>query len=152
MRTTAELNRSRGLTKGEAWMKLFLDDTPYKWTEQAQWGYRIFDFWCHAIGTAVEVDGKNHSRGYDRYRDEYNFRRSGIVVIRVSNFSLHDAQRALAIIDRLGEWIPRKKELGIYGHAKMAPARRSLSMQEFNGHSMLEKYVDKLLCEPNGQQ
>ena len=67
--------------RAENWAADRLKTTGKKWKHQAVWGYRIFDFWCRELGCAVEIDGKNHKEDYDSYRDEYNFRRSAIVVL-----------------------------------------------------------------------
>ena len=32
--------------------------TGHRWSRQAIWGKRIFDFWCATLGIAVEVDGR----------------------------------------------------------------------------------------------
>lgn len=76
--------------KSENWFIEKLHGTGLKWARQSQWGYRIFDFWNHNLGVAIEVDGKGHRKKYDSYRDEYNFRRSGIVVLRVRAFSVRN--------------------------------------------------------------
>lgn len=103
--------------RAENWMAERLIETGLKWTRQAQWGYRIFDFWCHKIGCAVEVDGSSHDgqRAYDAYRDRYNFLRSGIIVIRVQNFDEDGAKAAISKIRRMQTWRDRKVEMGIVG-------------------------------------
>lgn len=141
MRMRTEQNRARGLTKAELWMQRHLLETGHTWKPQAMWGYRIFDFWCHRLGTAVEVDGKEHIKDYDKYRDEYNFRRSGIVVLRVRNFHDADKDSALVKIAALGDWRSRKKSLGIAGKTKAQ--RRSLASQAFI-ESKLDEYVATL--------
>ncbi len=49
----------------EVWAHPFLKQTRLKWTRQSVWGYRIFDFWCHEKGIAVEIDGLTHDKDYD---------------------------------------------------------------------------------------
>jgi len=71
-----------------------------KWSRQAMWGCRIFDFWCAELGIAVEIDGDTHDPEYDQVRDRYNYYRSGILVLRVKNFDENDLALALAVIDR----------------------------------------------------
>ena len=100
-------------SKAEAWMQEHLSRTGLKWTRQAQWGFRLFDFWCHDRGVAVEVDGPEHVREIDSRRDLYNYHRSGIVVIRVRNFNEQDAARCLSKIKRVGSWAARRKAMGI---------------------------------------
>lgn len=86
-----------------------LSETRYKWTRQAMWGYRLFDFWNHELGIAVEVDGPEHDAEYDNYRDRYNYYRSALLVLRVKNFDEAEAARALGIIDCAETWAKRKE-------------------------------------------
>src|SRR5262249_18630847 len=72
-------------SKAELWMAQHLKKTGIKWKRQAIWGRRIFDFWSHALGIAIEVDGPEHRKKIDEYRDAYNLHRSGIIIIRVKN-------------------------------------------------------------------
>ena len=95
----------------EKWMRQYLLRTGLKWKRQAQWGYRIFDFWNFEKGLAVEVDGLTHDKPYDAARDEYNFKTSGIVVIRVSNYCHADAQDALTKIASECLWNERRRML-----------------------------------------
>lgn len=121
MRMRKEQNLARALTnKNENWMADLLVTTGLKWTRQAQWGYRIFDFWCAHLGVAVEVDGAEHREDYDAYRDEYNFRRSGIVVLRVRNKSEEDAAIALASIREQTPWKDRREVMGLNAGSKKA--------------------------------
>lgn len=99
--------------RAEAWMAERLKRTGRSWKRQAQWGYRLFDFWCFELGVALEVDGSTHDPEYDRVRDEYNFNRSGILVIRVRNWNDDDAARALEEIARAGTWNERRQALGL---------------------------------------
>ena len=128
MRAKQNIARSK-LNSAENWMHARLAETGLKWSRQAQWGYRIFDFWCHRIGCAVEVDGNSHKgcEAYDAYRDKYNFLRSGIVVIRVLNFDEHGADDAIAEIRSMKTWAERKAEMGITGknRRKLVKAPRS---------------------------
>lgn len=94
----------------EEWMQRLLATTHRRWTRQAIWGHRIFDFWSAELGAAVEVDGWSHDADYDAYRDEYNFRRSGIVVLRVPNFDRRGAVLALSRIARLPP-LPARRRL-----------------------------------------
>jgi very-short-patch-repair endonuclease len=99
-------------------MAAILAKTGKKWTRQAMWGYRIFDFWCAELGLVVEVDGATHKIEYDNYRDEYNYRRSGIVVLRVPNFCEESAKLALDVIASAETWKERRLKLGIFGSKK----------------------------------
>lgn len=126
----------------ENWMRDILKGTNYKWTRQALWGYRIFDFWCAVLGVAVEVDGPEHNPTTDSYRDEYNFRRSGVVVLRVRNHNDADAHKVVVLISRLGSWAERRQELGITAHTKRE--RRQHADKPYDGPSMLTAYLERL--------
>lgn len=90
-----------------------LKTTGYKWKRQRQWGYRLFDFWNTKIGIAVEVDGLTHDKNYDAIRDEYNYKTSGILVLRVRNFNEDDASKVLAQIADSCTWNERRAQLGL---------------------------------------
>lgn len=97
----------------ENWLARRLASTGLTWTRQALWGYRIFDFWCHELGIAIESDGPEHDRAYDAYRDEYNLRRSGIVVLRVRNRNESDLRDALNVVSASVPWTVRRERLGL---------------------------------------
>lgn len=99
-------------SKAENWMEEKLANTGKKWTRQAMWGCRLFDFWCHEIGCAVEVDGPEHNAKFDAARDQYNYFRSAIVVLRVRNFNEADADEAIKQIGRLASWRDRRNFIG----------------------------------------
>lgn len=124
----------------ENWAESYLTSTGYKWSRQALWGYRLYDFWSHELGCAVEIDGPEHDKDYDSYRDEYNFRRSGIVVLRVRNLNEMDMENALRLIKLVGSWKDRRAALNIQGNKKQ---KRALSSQAFE-HSMLQEHLTKL--------
>jgi very-short-patch-repair endonuclease len=102
--------------RNENWMAELLQMTGHKWNRQAQWGFRLFDFWNHDLGVAVEVDGPEHARSQDAIEDEYNFRRSAIVVLHVRNQNADDAALACQIITKLPTWAERRALLGNQVH------------------------------------
>lgn len=110
MRNRQDQNRSKSV-KAEEWAYGYLKQTQKKWTRQAIWGCRIFDFWCAEIGIAVEIDGMTHNKNYDSIRDEYNFYRSGIVVLRVPNFNDQKMVEALEQIKKSDTWQIRKVKM-----------------------------------------
>jgi very-short-patch-repair endonuclease len=112
--------------KAENWMFKHLQETGLKWTRQSRRGYRIFDFWNHNKGIAVEVDGPEHNAAIDALRDIYNLARSGIVVVRVRNFNEADATTALETIALECSWQERRIALGLVGDSKkLARVRRA---------------------------
>lgn len=93
-------------------MALKLKTTGLKWTRQAQWGFRLFDFWCSWIGVAVEVDGATHDAEIDAERDLLDWNRSAIVVVRVLNWNEDDAKAALIAIGQYPSWNIRRAQMG----------------------------------------
>lgn len=119
MKVRQDQNLSRCQSNpNENWMWKKLSETSYKWTRQAQWGYRLFDFWCHELGIAVEVDGLNHDKNYDSARDAYNFSRSAIIVLRVRNGNEQDAREALLYIELSDRWMKRRELMGLLTEAQ----------------------------------
>jgi very-short-patch-repair endonuclease len=124
MQMRQQQNLERCVTSAnENWMAEKLKATGLKWRRQAQWGMRLYDFWCHHLGVAVEVDGPEHDQEYDRYRDEYNLRRSGIIVLRVRNMNEEDAELALTAIAGACNWKARRDAMGLNVSSKKARRR-----------------------------
>ena len=147
MRARKAQNMARAINNSnENWMLECLEKTGHRWTRQAQRGFRLFDFWSHELGIAIEVDGPEHRADYDSYRDEYNYRRSGVVVIRVRNKNEEDAARALKIIGLSGTWDARKA--AIWGPTKTKRCRRRLSDMD-DEKRFLDEYVNSLLAPLN---
>ena len=61
------------------------------WRRQQVIGGFIADFYCHAVGIVIEIDGAVHLQQaeYDRARDEV-FARSGLLVLRITNTEVND--------------------------------------------------------------
>lgn len=112
MRKKQNIIQSRN-SRAEDWMYKKLLTTGYKWGRQAVWGWRVFDFWCHQLGIAVEVDGAEHNREYDAERDAYNWKKSRIIVLRVDNFNENDAAKVLGKIAKSQTWNERREEAGL---------------------------------------
>lgn len=110
MRERQKQNKKK-IVKAEIWAKQKLETTEYKWSSQAIWGCRLFDFWCAELGIAVEIDGMTHDKVYDAVRDEYNYFRSGIIVIRVGNYDETAMQQALETIAKAETWQARKAKM-----------------------------------------
>lgn len=102
-----------------------------KWTRQARWGWRFFDFWNAAKGVAIEVDGGYHSDAYQKQKDEFrdgkNHIRSGILVFRVPNGDLLALKVAAVKIRKLESWEERRIKLGVLTKAeKIRIAKREI--------------------------
>jgi very-short-patch-repair endonuclease len=89
-----------------------------KWTRQAQWGFRLFDFWCSELGVAIEVDGAGHDKVKDAESDKRMFERSGIIVFRLKNFD--PVEPVLKKIEKLESWIKRRENMGLLTKAQKA--------------------------------
>jgi very-short-patch-repair endonuclease len=92
----------------EIWAAQKLKKTKWKWTRQARWGCRLFDFWCAELGVAIEIDGPSHNSEYDKVRDNYNYFRSGIIVHRVRNFDEQALSDVIAKLPNTDKWQIRK--------------------------------------------
>lgn len=114
MRKMVKINKKACKTnRAENWFWDKLKKSGHKWTRQAQWGYRIFDFWCAELGIAVEIDGTGHNVVYDRIKDDNNYLKSGIVVLRIKNFNEDQARKVLADLDEACTWNERRSMLGL---------------------------------------
>lgn len=125
MREMVKINK-KACKKNDAenWMYRKLVQTGLKWTRQAQWGYRIFDFWNAELGIAVEVDGLSHNKKYDSIRDSYNYKKSGILVLRVKNFDEKGASRIIkGLMIYRRPWNHRRESLGLK-EVKMIPSKK----------------------------
>lgn len=97
----------------ENWLRDKLKATGYKWTRQATWGFRIFDFWNARLGIAIEVDGPEHDAVKDAESDERHYATSGIRVLRVRNRNEADADHVLRLIKFADSWNERRLRLGL---------------------------------------
>lgn len=114
LRVRQEQNKGRAETNpNENWANAHLESLGIKWTRQALWGYRIFDFWSAEFGIAVEIDGLEHNKDYDASRDTYNYDVSGVVVLRVRNMNTEDIAAALYQISHSCKWWQRRESLGL---------------------------------------
>lgn len=123
----------------EEWAAKRIRKTGGKWTRQAIWGCRIFDFFSIKRGIAVEIDGPEHldKADYDAARDKYNYFRSGILVLRVRNFNEADLDAALCEINRGELRKDRRKrvrrEVGLPETASMQDAVRAAGLTLAHG-------------------
>ena len=107
-------NRERAeRSRAERWMFVKLATTGHRWTRQAQSGLRLFDFWNHQLGIAVEVDGPEHDPERERKRDYAVRQQRAILVLRVRNFNEDDARKALRTIATIDTWNIRRRAIGL---------------------------------------
>lgn len=112
MRMRQRQNRKSCLrSKSESWaFDLLTTRTSIRWTRQAQSGFRIFDFWSHELGIAVEIDGPEHDRAKDAENDKWQFGRRSIVVLRVRNLNEDDMRQAIEIVSASESWTQRREK------------------------------------------
>lgn len=67
-------------------------------TRQACWGKKIMDFWFADKAIRVEVDGPTHDRSKDYSVDEWFFRKSGILTLRIPNYNEDSLKAAIRVI------------------------------------------------------
>lgn len=99
--------------QNENWMAEKLRTSGHRWSRQAQWGWRLFDFWNHELGIAIEVDGPNHDKAKDAEIDALFFKKSGIVTLRVRNKNESDAAQVLLFISNTNTWNDRRLAMGL---------------------------------------
>lgn len=87
-----------------------LNSTGYSWNRKIIWGHRLYDFWCADLGVVVQIDRPDQNDADEAYWDEYVYRRSGIIVLRVDNG--RDLDNALAVIARAEPWSQRRERNG----------------------------------------
>jgi very-short-patch-repair endonuclease len=112
MRKRQNIEQSK-YSKAEAWAYKALQQTGYRWTSQAIWGWRVFDFWNHILGIAIEIDGPEHNEDNDRKRDARNWNVSRILVIRVKNFDEEGMKKATQRIATSTTWNERREQAGL---------------------------------------
>lgn len=91
----------------------YLKDCGVKYSRQSRWGYRIFDFWFHTKGIALEIDGFEHNTYLDSKRDEENLNISGILTLRVRNGDIEAIKKAVETIKTSELWSERRISLGL---------------------------------------
>lgn len=124
-------NRAACVTNpNENWMRDQLKATGHKWTRQARWGFRIYDFWCARLGIAVEVDGREHDSEIDALKDRLDYERSGIMVLRVRNGNQEDADVAIQTITESPTWNERRYSLKMKSVSGGGPEMPDLSNKE----------------------
>lgn len=73
-----------------------------KFTRQAMWGTRIYDFRCKDKWIAIEIDWKYHNNDRKKEKDEkydkYNYWVSWIVVLRIPPF---DKDMSIDVIEKV---------------------------------------------------
>lgn len=72
----------------------------------------MYDFWCHKLGVAVEIDGPEHDIERDNLRDIADDERSCILVFRVRNFNEDDAEYVIRRIGGTLWWNSRRELMG----------------------------------------
>ena len=86
-----ELRQNMTLEEKTLWYQ-FLRKHPLHWYRQRVIGEYIVDFYCHAAGLVVEVDGSQHEEIDGWYADQVRDRALGELGLRVLRFSNLDVR------------------------------------------------------------
>ena len=105
-------------SKAEEWAKERLKETGLTWSRERIWRWRLYDFWNHELGCAIEIDGPEHSPEADKKRDADDFKRSGILVLRVKNFNNQDMDNVIRDVMSLDSWLLRRERMGLLTDAQ----------------------------------
>jgi very-short-patch-repair endonuclease len=121
-------------------------DRDFSWERQYVFGYRIFDFYSPKFKVAVEVDGVEHNKEYDNYRDEYLFRVHGIVVVRCRNKNLKDIAAINKFLSHVGKFVYGKRNKffkDVLGRCSSMQDRELLSeaLPYDENHSLMGQYL-----------
>lgn len=88
-------------------------ESKHKWERQFIFGHTIFDFFCRALGVAIEVDGKTHWEAWDANKDRAHLEKFGIVTLRIRNSQQEDLDLLMKGIKHAGYWKRRLKKRGL---------------------------------------
>lgn len=90
-------------------------ETWYKFTRQANWWFRIFDFWCDYLWVVIEVDGWYHQTEYQKNKDnrydKYHYEVNWIKVYRIKPYDDCWAVEMIKIINKEQTWKQRRMSL-----------------------------------------
>jgi very-short-patch-repair endonuclease len=146
MRRDQNLKRTAWLKAENEFMVNYLIPTGIKFKRQAMWGYRLFDFWSHEKGVAIEIDGPEHRADYDAHRDLYNFLRSGIIVLRVKNFDPVGSEQAIEHLKNECTWEQRRGAMEILCRNTSGSGRRQLARNDDKNEALLRIDQAGLYC------
>lgn len=100
--------------KSEEWMfSILKTKTSLTWSRQSIWAARVLDFWNHAKGIGVEVDGVFHNKEYDKRHDKYFYYKSGILILRLKPYDELSADVIINKINSSCTWNERRSRLGL---------------------------------------
>ncbi len=98
---------------GENWMAAKLDKTGSTWTRKAVIGFRLFDFWCHPLGIAVEIDDDDRDEQASARTDLSEYQDRGILVLHARGGNERDAAAVIEKIAKAEKWNTRRFNLGL---------------------------------------
>lgn len=106
--------------------KKIIEEYGIKFSTQAIWQSRIFDFWFSGKGIAIEIDGPSHKESGQAFKDmvtdKHFYAISGIIVIRVANFDDNSLRKAMETICNSCTWKDRRETLCL-GNARKVRRR-----------------------------
>lgn len=104
--------------KSEDWADEIIKTYGLKYTRQAIWQARLFDFWFGGKGIALEIDGQSHTlfkqKLKDSITDNHFYMISGIIVLRVKEYDERALRQAMAKVCLSEGWKERRIAMGIF--------------------------------------
>lgn len=103
-----KINKAKGNSYVLSIIPLF-EKNLLMWTQHAIWGFRVYDFLCSEKGVVIQIQESEEDYEENIHGDEYHFRRSGLVVLRLNrddDTSILDSYFSVA--DMLNSWQERK--------------------------------------------
>lgn len=95
----------------EVWARRKLFLTRMLWKGRCQWGYHRLELMCPQVGLAVSIDEPNDDEETlaekDVY-DEHNFRRSGLIILRVKRGDGPAIKKVIELAAKLDSWENRR--------------------------------------------
>ena len=112
----------------------------FKYTRQAIWHTRLFDFWFGIKGVAIEIDGGTHNNPgqklKDKISDKHFYNISGIIVIRVKDYDLDGIRKIMDRLQFADSWQDRRKKMGI---VKASLQRKKFGLKDINKGAKKER-------------
>jgi very-short-patch-repair endonuclease len=130
-----KLRKSQHLNKfvsAEEWATLHIKVSGERYSRQAIWQSRLFDFWFSVKGIAIEIDGESHNSFKQSFKDsvtdKHFYELSGIIVVRVKNYNINELNNAISFVKNSCSWKERRKQMGIE-NSKQRRKQLSISLK-----------------------
>ena len=108
--TKRKLQKQSVLNKNENQVADALKHAGIRFSRNSQFARRFVDFYMHAYGVCIEVDGPEHNAGYDELRDLWLFKQ-GILVFRMKNGDSARLAEIIEIIKKCSDARTRRRKI-----------------------------------------